>query len=573
MKKIIAMILSLVMVVTITGVMGTTGNAATETNDWKNSAIESPEEGKLIGAGYINIKFHTGVENAKSYQVFFDGKEIYEKDGDVVREELGESTEGANVRVYDATKCGDSVVCEVYATSVKKHTVYVVATLNDGNEITTDTRTFYVSKKGMAMGGDMSDQVAMRKLNVSWYYNWGMDPFNNSIDENVAHVPMMWGGGEDNIEAMKTFTTDSNYILGFNEPDIGSQANMTYWDATKVWGEYITPLKLRKISPAPAAPGGDSNWLKKFMFGGYICKNTWLNDGSWGDYNDYEDEATKTWVAGYNEDVDAVVLHYYRNIINLDGMVEAVNNLWNTYHKPIWITEVSVVGTKGTDQDYSYELPEARARMAEYVKGMVQKMDAIPYVERYCWFSYNIQSYNEIDSVTGAGATAMFDYDTGAFTELGKLYSSIGNPEGYDAYSITEDETYVYVEPTTTEPVITTQTPTTQKQTTTKEQSTTKTEPTTTKAKLPVQAKITTVKNVRKKAVSLKWNKISKVKKYEIQYSTNYKFKKAKKIYTKSVSKKITSLKKNKKYYFRVRAVSSVGCGKWSKVKSIKIKK
>lgn len=571
MKKVMSVMLSLVMAVTIIGIMGATKvKVAAENNNWKSSAIESPQEGNLIGTGYINVKFRTGVENAKTYQVFFDEKEIYEKDGNVIREDLGESTDGANVRIYDASKCGDTVTCEVYTTNVSKHTVYVVATLNDDSKLTTDTRTFYVSKKGMAMGADMSDKVAMRKLNVSWYYNWAVDPFNNSIDEGVSHIPMMWGGGEDNIEAMKTFTTDSNYILGFNEPDIGSQANMKYWDATKVWGEYIKPLKLRKISPATAAPGGDSNWLKKFMFGGYICKNTWLNDGSWGDYNDYEDEATKTWVAGYNEDVDAVVLHYYRNVINIDGMVKAVNNLWNTYHKPIWITEVSVVGTKGTDQDYSYELPEAREKMAQYVKAMVEKMDAIPYVERYCWFSYNVQSYNEIDSVTGAGATAMFDYDTGAFTELGRLYSNIGNPEGYNSYSITEDETYVYVAPETTSG--TTQQPTTSK----KEETTEKikeTESITTKENLTDKVKITKIKNVKKKAVSLKWKKISKANKYEIQYSSNRKFKKAKKIYVKTTTKKIAGLRKNKKYYFRIRCISKNGCGKWSNVRTIKVKK
>ncbi len=29
-------------------------------------------------------------------------------------------------------------------------------------------------------------------------------------------------------------------------------------------------------------------------------------DGSWGLYYDYEDDATKTWIEGENEDVDAV---------------------------------------------------------------------------------------------------------------------------------------------------------------------------------------------------------------------------------------------------------------------------
>lgn len=569
-KSFVAAVLSLTLVVSGLGITKNV-SAVTQEDEWKANAVKTPAEGKLIGAGYIDVEFDNSMEGY-TYSVYLDGQPVYWDGNSIVRSELGEKV-SATSKTKTFTS-GDEGKTEVYTNTVSKHEITVKAQ-KDGQTITSEPRTFYVSKKGMAMGGDMSDKVAMRKLNVSWYYNWAVNPFNNSVDENVDHVPMMWGGGNDNTEAMKTFTTNSNYILGFNEPDIVSQANMNYWDAVKVWGQYIKPLKLRKISPAPAAPGGDSNWLKKFMFGGYICKNTWLNDGSWGDYNDYEDEATKTWVAGYNDDVDAVVLHYYRNIINLDGMIEAVQRLWNTYHKPIWITEVSVVGTKGTDQDYSYELPEAREKMAKYVQGMVEKMDAIPYVERYCWFSYNVQSYNEIDSVTGAGATAMFDYDTGKFTELGKLYSNIGNPDGYNAYSISEDETYVYVEPETTiqqTTALETTLPITSKNEITEESK--QKEPFTTKSKKkpPEKVQITKAKNIKKKTVSLKWKKIKKAQKYEIQYSVNRKFKKAKKTYVKSTLKKITKLKKNKKYYFRIRAISNVGRGNWSNVRMVKIR-
>ena len=63
-------------------------------------------------------------------------------------------------------------------------------------------------------------------------------------------------------------------------------------------------------------------------------------------------------VEGESDSVDSVVLHYYRNTINLKGLIDAVETLWNSYHKPIWITEMSLFGVKGTRSDFSYELPE-----------------------------------------------------------------------------------------------------------------------------------------------------------------------------------------------------------------------
>ena len=77
----------------------------------------------------------------------------------------------------------------------------------------------------------------------------------------------------------------------------------------------------------------------------------------------------------------------------------------------------------------------------------------------------------------------------------------------------------------------------------------------------------------KKKTVILTWKKAARAKKYQIQYSQNKKFKKAKTKTTAKRSYKITKLKKKKTYYFRVRAVSAHGKkGAWSKQAKVKIK-
>ena len=82
---------------------------------------------------------------------------------------------------------------------------------------------------------------------------------------------------------------------------------------------------------------------------------------------------------------------------------------------------------------------------------------------------------------------------------------------------------------------------------------------------------------VQNQAFTVKWKKKSSITGYQIQYSTNSKFKKGNKSIkiknAKTGSKKITKLKSNKKYYVRIRTYKGKKYSKWSKVKSAKISK
>lgn len=78
------------------------------------------------------------------------------------------------------------------------------------------------------------------------------------------------------------------------------------------------------------------------------------------------------------------------------------------------------------------------------------------------------------------------------------------------------------------------------------------------------------IKAVKKKSMKIKWNKVANAQGYEIQYSLNKKFKKAKTV-TKTVSAKkasvtIKKLKRKKTYYVRVRSFNGSTYSSWSKV-------
>ena len=90
---------------------------------------------------------------------------------------------------------------------------------------------------------------------------------------------------------------------------------------------------------------------------------------------------------------------------------------------------------------------------------------------------------------------------------------------------------------------------------------------------------ITSLKT-KNKTITVKWKKKTGITGYQIQYSTNSKFKKNnKKIKiknAKTVSKKITKLKASKKYYVRIRTYKIVNkktyYSSWSKKKNVTTK-
>lgn len=546
MRKIITLLLSLTMMITMIGTVCAADEEEAAVNSWKASAIITPTEGKLVGAGYINIKVDTSLPGAVSYKVVFDGE---------------------NVETLNATD-SQQQIAEVYTTEIASHTSYVVATLSNGTEITSDTRKFYVSKKGIALGSDMSETVELRKLNLSWYYNWKAEPYNDIRDEQVDHVPMIWGRDEDdpngtvdsNLYAhiksqCDLVPEDANYVLGYNEPDLPAQANMNVVQAQEGW-KYIEKLGKRTVSPAISNPNGTySGWLTPFIKGGEVYAN-----------------GVQVTVEGVS--CDCVAIHTYISQRSVSMVVDAVKNIHNLYGKPVWITEMGIFGSKayGDKFDYSYEKEGENEKTGEFIKEVCAQLDALDYVERYAWFPYNIHSANDIDNNDASGSTALFDYESGKLTENGFLYASLGLPEGYPQTKLTEEDRYVYVEPTTkVEETTTVKTA----ETTTKASSTVTTTATVTKEPSIIlgKVKLSKAKNMKKKSVKISWKKVKSAEKYQIQYSLKKNFKKAKTKAVKKITVTIKKLKSKKTYYFRVRALKGATKGAWSNIKKVKVTK
>jgi len=83
---------------------------------------------------------------------------------------------------------------------------------------------------------------------ICWYYNWGLSPQGNVTNVGPAldmeYVPMCWNGGfnETTLRNYLNAHPGVKYLLGFNEPNFSSQANMTPQKAAEAWP------KLEKIA-------------------------------------------------------------------------------------------------------------------------------------------------------------------------------------------------------------------------------------------------------------------------------------------------------------------------------------
>lgn len=93
----------------------------------------------------------------------------------------------------------------------------------------------------------------------------------------------------------------------------------------------------------------------------------------------------------------------------------------------------------------------------------------------------------------------------------------------------------------------------------------------------PDKVKTPTVKNLKGKKLKVSFKKVSNATGYQISYSTSKKFKKATTKKTKKTSYTLKKLKKEKKYYVRVRAYRTVNgntyYGSYSAVRCVKVKK
>lgn len=216
-------------------------------------------------------------------------------------------------------------------------------------------------KRGVASSRYLAENPArLARLGAGWAYNWSASPPRKR--SALRWVPMVWGPGAVTPSVIASLRAEhragrARELLGFNEPDSGSQSNVTPERAAALWPQ-LERTGLRLGSPAPAVPG--DGWLARFMA---VARSRHLR-------------------------VDFVALHDYQDFTDPHAVSELrrqLRQIHAEYGKPIWITEIGALDIRRWHEPMSRTPTQALAD--GYMRRLFAMLDGLAFVQRYAWFT------------------------------------------------------------------------------------------------------------------------------------------------------------------------------------------
>ncbi|MBP2475151.1 hypothetical protein JOF53_004023 [Crossiella equi] len=214
-----------------------------------------------------------------------------------------------------------------------------------------------VSKKGVTTWPFPAAGQALADVRVSWFWNWAVDKQGIPAPAGVEFVPQIWGERFVTDANLATAKREGKALLGFNEPDMAGQANMSVGRALDLWPRLVN-TGLRLGAPGVAHSGDrPGSWLDQFMAG----------------------------AKARNLRVDFIPLHWYGSdfsaaaVGHLRGYLQAV---WDRYRKPIWLSEFALIDFTGPQPRY----PSAQQQI-DFIRNVTPMLNGLSFVERYAWFA------------------------------------------------------------------------------------------------------------------------------------------------------------------------------------------
>lgn len=237
-------------------------------------------------------------------------------------------------------------------------------------------------KKGLGAWSTLTSPAELRRLNLGWYYNWR--PTRKIVAvPGVEFVPMFWGATDvtpENLAAVAQ--SEATHVLGFNEPDMAGQANLTAEECLALWPK-LMELKQRLGSPAPAV----STWLDSFI-----------------------PEARRRGLR-----IDFACVHMYPDISDpaaVDRIAAMLDDAHRKYELPIWFTECGAADVSAWRQPQIHKpTPETTET---FLRNLIALLEGLPYVERYAWFADRADGEYSLGSI--------FDPHVHRLTRIGKIF-------------------------------------------------------------------------------------------------------------------------------------------------------
>jgi hypothetical protein len=234
-------------------------------------------------------------------------------------------------------------------------------------------------KLGISYSTGYDAQAAVDNMGpAEWYYNW--TPTNSLNLHGKQFVPMLELPTDFTPENLARVKTYGNTLLFMSEPPIKVD------EAVALWPQAVTTgMRLG----SPAASPSDGGWLDQFL------------------------AALK--VHGYKQP-DFICVHLYPDVGSpadpaaaADAMVKSLQHLHEKYGKPLWITEWGLP---------PWGHPATAADNLAFMQAMLPRLEALPYVERYCWWTLNFPY---------PGYTINLTDKDGVVLPLGSFYAQFGS--------------------------------------------------------------------------------------------------------------------------------------------------
>jgi len=248
-------------------------------------------------------------------------------------------------------------------------------------------------KRGVGYGYHSAADMNTASEGISWWYNWSSEPDmairTTYATYDVDFTPQAWNAS--GINGVNLWVSQDNkvkYLLGFNEPNFKTQANMTPTQAAAAWPQLqaiADQYSLKLVSPAVNYCGDcvSENGIV------YYSPFDWLDDFF-------------TTCVGCR--VNYIALHWYGGGNSMTGYINDARK----YGKPIWVTEFA-----------NWESGVTAQGQKSYLAGTTNFLERDPDIYRYSWFigrtSSGSATYPYID-LYGAN---------GKMTDLGQLYLDI----------------------------------------------------------------------------------------------------------------------------------------------------
>jgi len=212
-------------------------------------------------------------------------------------------------------------------------------------------------KKGVAVWKFDGVSPALAASKASWYYTWSPRHDGVTTPRGAQFVPMIWGAKDVDDSALAAAKAAGPYLLGFNEPDMAGQANMSVEQALDLWPR-LTATGSKVGSPSVAFGGADEGgWLDRFMSG----------------------------AKSRGHRVDFVTLHWYGGDFTTANAVDQLRRylraVYERYKKPIWLTEFALIDFSGGAARFP-----TQAQQAAFVTAAAKMLGGLSFVQRYAWF-------------------------------------------------------------------------------------------------------------------------------------------------------------------------------------------